>query len=392
MQDDPLRLLGAVVGDRYEVQSCLEVHGPRVVYQAQHRAWAQPVRLEVLAPSGDPARAEQHRRAFVRAGGVVASLGSRHGAVTHVRDAGIHDGPTGPVAFVATEWVEGHTLAEAIAASGRNRFEPAAVLEWMDPVLDTFMSAHREGVVHGNLDLESLRVIGNLGPRAVFKIDGLVEGAWRPLLQGGALPLRRPTTGFVAPELGSNDATLVGPWTDVYGLAAVLSVLICGSSSAAMRERSLPPGVRYAFDKALQQRIDARFKTLTAFRGSMMEGLDDLGEVKVRNPRATMVVADVDSQLAEGSAGGFEVSDDDADVELPSPSHGKARVRLAFTQPAMSVPDALRNLDIQPTPRAPSGAQPVVPPKPSSNFIALLIVVLVLAVGGGVVVGYLLFR
>ena len=393
MVDDPLRLVGSTVAQRYEVRACLTVTGPRVVYQAQHVHWSRPCTLEVLAASGDPARAEQQRRAFVKAGGAVADLGSRHAAPLQVRDAGLHDSPMGPVAFVASEAVEGTTLADAIAGSGRTRFEPGAVLDWMDPVLDTMFEAHREGIVHGHFDLESLWVLGTLGPRSVFKIDGLVEGAWRPLLQGGALPLRQPMTGFVAPELGSADATLIGPWTDVFGLASVLSVLLCGSSSAAMRERSLPKGVRYAFDKALNQRIDARFKTLAAFRASMMEGLEDVEDVRARNPRQTMVVADVDSRLAEGSAGGFEVADD-GEVDVTAPSRGKARVRLAFTQPAMSVPDAIANLDAQRPARPASGPQPTVPSKttPSSGFIALLIAILVLAMGGGVAVGYMLFR
>ncbi len=390
MLQDPLGLVGSTVGTRYAVTACIAVHGARIIYKAQHREWGRPVRLEVFAGA-----AEQQRKAFVDAGGAVAELGARFSAIAQVRDGGFHAGPGGPVAFVATEWVEGPALADAIVSSGRTRFAPEQVLEWMDPVLDAIVAAHREGVVHGHFDPDAFWVLGVLGPRAIFKIDGLVEAAWRPKLQAGALPSRVPATGFAAPELASGDMTLLGPWTDVYGLAAIMSVLLCGSSSEAMRDRALPSGVKYAFDKALNPRIDARFKTLASFRATMMEGMAQTLEGKSRpNPRRTMVVADVESRMAEGSAGGFEVSDDDGQLDVPRPSRSKARVRLAYTQPAMSVPDALANLDSQPIPRTPTGSQPPVAAKPASagNFIALLAVLLVVAVGGGVIVGYMLFR
>jgi|GEM_PF-2444977 len=395
MQNDPFGLVGTTVGGRYDVSQCLAAYGARAVYRAEHREFGAPVRLEVVSSP------DQQRRAFVSAGGAIAKLGSRFAAVSQVRDGGTHDSPRGPLGFVASEWLEGPRLADALAASGKNRFELDVVFEWMDPVLDAVVAAHREGVVHGHFDLHALYVQGTLGPRASLKIDGMVEGAWRPQLQGGAMPARPPAAGFGAPELSSGDMTLIGPWTDVYGLAAVLSVLLCGSSSSAMRERGLPPGVQFAFDKALNPRIDARFKTLAAFRASMMEGLSEFAGDKSRNPRRTMVVADVDSRMAEGSAGGFEVSDDDDDLDAHKPV-AKGRVRLAYTQPAMNVPEALAKLDAQ---HPPSGSHPVVSRTPSGahapvgrkqessgGFIALLIGILVVAVGGGVAVGYMLFR
>lgn len=390
MLRDPLGLVGTTVGARYDVAACLAVHGARVIYKAQHREWGRAVRLEVIAGASD-----QPRKAFIDAGAAIADLGSGFSAIAQVRDGGFHDGPGGPLAFVVTEWLEGPVLTQAVVKSGRTRFKPEMVLEWMDPVLDATVAAHRAGVVHGHFDPEAFWVVGTLGPRAAFKVYGFVEGAWRPKLQAGAMPSRVPATGFAAPELASGDTTLLGPWTDVYGLAAVMSVLLCGSSSAAMRDRALPLGVKYAFDKALSPRIDARFKTLAAFRATMMEGMAATMEGDSRpNPRRTMVVADVESRLAEGSAGGFEVSDDDGQLDVPRPSRDKGRVRLAYTQPAMSVPEAIKNVDAQRAPRTPSGPQPVLAPKKGfpSNFIVLLAVLLVVAVGGGVIVGYMLFR
>lgn len=391
MQHDPLHLVGSTVGGRYDVGQCVAAYGSRVVYRAEHRSFGAPTRLEVVT-AGD-----QQLRAFLRAGASIAKLGSRFSAVAQVRDGGMHDGPGGPLAFVASEWVEGATLADAVVASGKTKFDVEQVIEWVDPVLDAIVAAHRDGVVHGHFDLHAFYVLGNLGPRSVLKIDGLVEGAWRPQLQGGAMPMRPPAAGFAAPELASGDTTLIGPWTDVYGLAAVLSVLLCGSSSAAMRERGLPAGVQYAFDKALNPRIDARFKTLAAFRASMMDGLPEgIGTKERKNPRRTMVVADVESRMAEGSAGGFEVKEDE-DIDAHRPTLGKARVRLAYTQPAMDIPEALANLEsppsgAHPVQRPTTGAHAPVRKQSGGNFVAVLVLLLVVAVGGGVAVGYMLFR
>ena len=216
MSLDPLHLVGSTVGGRYDVGQCVAVYGSRVVYRAEHRSFGAPTRLEVVTA------ADQQLRAFLRAGASIAKLSSRFSAIAQVRDGGMHDGSAGPLAFVASEWVEGATLADAVVASGKTKFDVEQVIEWMDPVLDAIVAAHRDGVVHGHFDLDAFYVQGNLGPRAAFKIDGMVEGAWRPQLQGGAMPMRPPATGFAAPELASGDTTLVGPWTDVYGLAAVL--------------------------------------------------------------------------------------------------------------------------------------------------------------------------
>ncbi len=396
MSVDPLAVVGHTVGARYEVAEFLGAFGARAVYRAQHSAWAEPVRLELLAPSGggDPQRAEQQRRAFTRASAIVANLSSQWPSIAAPRDGGLQDTARGPAAFVAYEWVDGPTLAEALASTGRSQFDAGMVIEWFEPVLDALISAHREGVVHAHLDLHAFWVLGALGPRSIIKIDGLVEGAWRMGQQGGAPPLRIPAPGFVAPEVAAGDPTLLGPWTDVYGIAAVLATLMCGGADAASRERALPPGLMFAFDKALNSRIDARFKTMAAFRASLLESAEGRSGQKPRNPRRTMVVADVQSELADGSAGGFETSSDE-DVEVQAPTRGKARVRLAFTQPAIDVPEALKEVELaRRQARPPTGPRPQAAAKkgPSNAFVALLVAVLIVAIGGGVAVGYVLFN
>lgn len=395
MSVDPLAVVGHTVGARYDVAEFLGAYGARAVYRAQHQAWAEPVRLELLAPSGggDPQRAEQQRRAFTRASAIVAKLSSQWPSIAAPRDGGLQETARGPAAYVAYEWVDGPTLAEALANAGRAQFDADMVLDWFEPVLDALISAHREGVVHAHLDPHAFWVLGALGPRSTIKIDGLVEGAWRMGQQGGAPPLRMPVAGFAAPEVSAGDPTLLGPWTDVYGIAAVLATLICGGADAASRERGLPPGLMFAFDKALNPRIDARFKTMASFRASLLESAEGRGGDKSRNPRRTMVVADVQSELADGSAGGFETSSDE-DLEVRAPKRGKARVRLAFTQPAIDVPEALREVELaRQQARPATGPRPQVPAKgPSSGFIALLVGLLIVAIGGGVAVGYILFN
>ncbi len=399
---DPLQVVGATVASKYEVTEFLGVFGPRAVYRGQHRAWGEQVRIEFLAPDGrgDPQAAEAQRRAFVRASAVVARLASSSSAIVQPRDGGSHRTGRGEAAYVVYEWIEGKTVAGAFAAvrasGARERYVPEMVVELFAPVLDAMVVAHKEGIVHAHFDHTALWVVGGeIGPRCQLKLEGLVEGAWRTALPGSSLPLRTPDPGFAAPELASCDATLLGPWTDVYGVAAAMAHLMCGSIDAAALDRSLPEGTRYAFEKALATRIDSRFKNLASFRASMLEGLASRDDAKQRNPRRTMVVSDVQSELSEGSAGGFEVSDEDPEVAAPPRGKVKAgRVRLAFTQPSLSVPEALREVGLTPPPAtpAPSAAAPPRAPASNSGLVALLIGLLVVVAIVSAALGYLLVR
>ncbi len=398
---DPLQLLGTTVAGKYDVVEFLFQRGARLAFRGLHRAWGEPVFVELVAldRTMDAFALETQRRALVRSVAGVARLGSRSTAVPQTRDGGTHPTALGELPYAVTEWIEGATVAVALdkaRRSGRERFPAELVIDWFDATLDALALAHGEGIVHGHIGPETLMVTGGaFGSRGLVKLTGFVDAAWRKALPGGALPAVFPPTSHAAPELGSNDASLLGPWTDVYGLASVMVELIAGTTDRIALVTALPRELRHAFDKALATRIDERFKSVTAFTAALEDGLRTGESARQRNPRRTMVVSEALPELG-GSSGAFE-SSDGGGVPI-EPEVEKPRVRLALTQPAIVIPDALTRSDPSMVPLDPmtrSGDTMPAMPRPapvqrgtSSGVVALVVMLLVAVAAAGVAVGY----
>jgi serine/threonine protein kinase len=374
--------------------------GSRLAFRGLHRAWGEPVLVELVALDRalDPLALETQRRALVRAIALVARLGSRSTALPQARDGGTHPTALGELPYAVSEWIEGATVRAALVKarrSGRERFPPELVIDWFDPTMDALALAHGEGIVHGHIGPDTLMVTGGaFGSRGLVKLTGFVDAAWRKTLPGGALPAVFPPREYAAPELGSSDASLLGPWTDVYGLASVMVELIAGTNDRIALVTSLPRELRHAFDKALATRIDERFKSITAFRAALEDGVRTTEAARQRNPRRTMVVSEALADLG-GSAGIFESADAHGPLE---PEVEKPRVRLALTQPAFAIPDALTQSDpslpaVDPMVR--SGDTMPAMPRPApvrrsnvGSIVVLLVALLVAVAVAGVAVGY----
>jgi serine/threonine protein kinase len=402
---DPLQVLGTTVASKYDVVEFLSRRGARVAYRALHRAWGEPVFLEfaLLDPSTDPAVLEAQRRGFTRSGATVARLCSRSTAVPHTRDGGTYATALGELPYAVSEWIEGTTVEVALdkaRRTGRERFPPELVTEWFDPVMDALVLAHGDGIVHGHLGPETLMVTGgSFGSRGQIKITGMVDAAWRKSLPAGALPFVPPPPGYAAPELGAGDPSLLGPWTDVFGIASVMVHLVTGTVDRGQWVARLQRELRFSFDKALATRIDERFKSVSAFRAALEEAVDSTESGRHRNPRRTMVVSE-QSNEQEASAGAFESSGRHDTAPPPAGPARPPRVRLAFTQPAMVVPEDL----LQSSPEVPLVDEPAagqtmpamprpapVPGRPSA-VVPLLVFLVVLVASGGVAFGYFVLQ
>ena len=394
---DPLQVLGTTVAGKYDVVEFLFQHGARLAFRGLHRAWGEPVLVEFVAldRATDPQVLEAQRRALVRAVAGVARLGSRSTALPQTRDGGTHVTMAGELPYAVSEWIEGSTVRMALdkaRRSGRGRFPAELVIDWFDATMDALGLAHGDGIVHGHIGPDTLMVTGGaFGSRGLVKLTGFVDAAWRKTLPGGALPAVFPPPNHAAPELGSGDASLLGPWTDVYGLASVMVELIAGTSDRIALVTALPRELRHAFDKALATRIDERFKSVPAFTAALEDGVRSSESARHRNPRRTMVVSEALPELG-GSAGVFE----SADAASLEPEVEKPRVRLALTQPAFVIPDALTSSDPSLPPMDPmirSGDTAPAMPRPapvrrSSNLAPLVVVLMIALTIAGVAVGY----
>jgi DNA-directed RNA polymerase specialized sigma24 family protein/predicted Ser/Thr protein kinase len=121
--------------------------------------------------------------------------------------------------FLVTELVNGENLGQWVA---RTNPSARAILDAVAQVAETVAAAHRSGVLH--CDLKPSNVIRELDGRVVLTDFGfarrLADPVWVPAVGG--------TAGFLAPEQVSDVFGLAGPHTDVYGLGAILYVLLTG--------------------------------------------------------------------------------------------------------------------------------------------------------------------
>jgi hypothetical protein len=339
---DPLQVLGATVDGKYDLSEFIEQRGSRFVYKATHRFWKEPVTVAFYAHDASSAiDAETARRGYLRSGQQLAQLASRNSAFVQARDCGVLRSQVGELGYIVFEWVEAQTLDQVLANTrsiGSARLGLSAVLDWFFDTIRALSMAHDAGIIHGAIAPSNIFVIGGtFRPTVPLKLRGLTDAAWRSSAAGAPLRPSLDDPRYAAPEVTAKDfdATLLGPWTDVYGLARVFVELLTGAPPRAGSARRATSSyvsrqVQFAMDRALADKPDERFKSLEMFRAALYEGM---GARAGRNPRRTMVVAD--QLVADGSAGVFEIGSDEApaplgearDVDVAQP-----RVRLAFTQ------------------------------------------------------------
>src|SRR5579864_3331667 len=89
-KDDPLRLVGVTIAEKYAIESVVGQGGFAIVYRATHTLWKRPVALKVFKALGDVA--EDQRQAllddFIREGALLADLSERSTAIVQARDVG----------------------------------------------------------------------------------------------------------------------------------------------------------------------------------------------------------------------------------------------------------------------------------------------------------------
>ena len=125
----------------------------------------------------------------------------------------------GPVAWLATAYVPGPSLAEGVDARGP--LPAGALLTLAAGLAESLSAIHRAGVVHRDLKPSNV-LLAEDGPRVIdFGISQAVEST--QLTQAG-LGLGSP--GFMSPEQAAGYE--VGPPSDIFSLGAVLAFAATG--------------------------------------------------------------------------------------------------------------------------------------------------------------------
>ncbi|MEJ7615867.1 MAG: serine/threonine-protein kinase [Pyrinomonadaceae bacterium] len=146
-----------VIANRYRIECEVGRGGMGTVYRALHLGLERPVAVKILKPefAADPEVAERFMR------------GPHDGPPAPLSAAAIFDAGTLPDnrPFIVMEFVEGATLAEALAREGR--FTPARAVGVASGI-DVLAAAHSLGIVHRDLKPSNI-MLSERGVRARFR-------------------------------------------------------------------------------------------------------------------------------------------------------------------------------------------------------------------------------
>jgi serine/threonine protein kinase len=239
------------------------------VYLGRTRG-GRAVAVKVVRPelAGD----EQFRLRFARE---VAAARKVNGAFT----AGVVDAdPDGSPAWLATVFVAGVSLDQAVAAHGS--WPPASVLALGAGLAEALEAIHEVGVVHRDLKPSNV-LLASDGPRVIdFGISVVSEAT--VLTQSGMVV---GTPGFMSPEQVKGLA--VGPASDVFSLGAVLAFTATGVGPFGTgavhslnfravheepRLEGLPPEIRALVERCLAKDPDRR-PSVPALLESLIESV-----------------------------------------------------------------------------------------------------------------------
>jgi len=199
-------------------------------------------------------------------------------------------------AYMAMRYYPGKTLRELRASTAD--FDEASIRRLLEPVFDALSLLHAQNVIHRDVSPDNILLRGNGAPvlldlgAARLVIGGMTQ-ALTTVLKPGYAPI----------EQYVDDGTMhQGPWTDVYGLGAVLYYLLVGTPPPQAVARMITDPLKDLAGKATvevpQHFLDAVVKALAVRPENRYQSIEELrdalgwtGEIQVE-PRTTFVSLD----------------------------------------------------------------------------------------------------
>lgn len=211
-------------------------------------------------------------------------------------------------AYLVTPWIDGSTIATTPPISW------AETAKLTRDVLDALGHAHGRGVLH--LDLKPTNVIRTGEEKTALLMDFGVAPVVDPGARDGSGASIVGTPRYMSPEQVLGERTDFGPWTDVYGLAALVWEVVTGRplfegepdelllAHARQRPPSLnarfavPYGLRNWLYTSLEKRPRDRFQSVAEARAALddMNDADRTSRYPVVTPGSEM--ANVATRLA----------------------------------------------------------------------------------------------
>jgi tRNA A-37 threonylcarbamoyl transferase component Bud32 len=267
----------AVIG-KYQVVQALDGGGQARVFRALHPGLGKDV---VIKLSRQPLRlGSADRDRLLAEGRILAQL--EHPNLARVFDLDLHEDRV----FLVMEYVRGRTL-EQCAREGRLAPRQAAAL--VAKVARALAVAHARGVTHHDLKPRNILIDETGEPRLIDFGLARVRDAWEEdAVASGAV---WGTAAYMAPEQARGEVERVGPCSDVFGLGAVLHMLLVGAPpfAGATVGQSLERARRCDWDRAALRRVAVPRRLASACERALA------AEPAGRYPRAEDLAADLEA-------------------------------------------------------------------------------------------------
>jgi eukaryotic-like serine/threonine-protein kinase len=197
----------------YKIERVLGSGGMAVVYLAHDLVLKRWVALKILhrGAQDDPA----HRGRFEREAAAAAKC--QHPNLVQIFEIGEHHGAF----YLALEYVDGGTLAKAMAGAPQPARSAAALAEKLARAID---HVHGRGIVHRDLKPANVMLTAAGEPKITdFGLARLDDGTLRT--EVGTL---LGTLAYMAPEQASGGTIEVGALADIHALGAILYEALTG--------------------------------------------------------------------------------------------------------------------------------------------------------------------
>lgn len=201
------------LGD-YVLEEEIARGGMGVVYRARQVSLNRTVAVKMLLPA--PFAGPQFLKRFQTEAAAASRL--HHPNIVAIHEIGESEGRQ----FFSMELIDGPNLQEAVS---RAPFSPQRAAACVQRVAEASHYAHQHGVLHRDLKPSNI-LLGN-GDQPMITDFGLAKVLTSDMdltLSGQVLG----TPNYLPPEQASGRREEVGPWSDVYGLGAVLYFLLTG--------------------------------------------------------------------------------------------------------------------------------------------------------------------
>lgn len=258
----------SLFGELFELERMVDASDDRVLYQVRDRVLKRRVSLRAHVRPGTPGR-----EWFVREAEVLAQLD--HPSIRHVYAAGFRD----HIAYRVGNWIEGESLADAVARAPR---PVPAVLAIARDLLYALDHAHVRGIVVRRA--KPTTVMLDASGRAVItdlRFCNLV-------LETVPQELRREDDPFLAPEVRRGSPG--DPSADIYTAGALLYYAITGSAPAddlvpiRQLRPNAPANVSRWIERALRRKPAERFLTAAEMLAELASFTDPFTEPDSAGP------------------------------------------------------------------------------------------------------------